>query len=215
MSPKKRSNKDLKRPKPVKAEFPIVLIVCEDGVSSPQYFSFLGRQYRISPKIRVCGEECGSAPIDVVKFTKSLVTKRKLEKGMPQFESKWCVFDTEGVQNMHQSLFEAIDMANSNHFSLAISNPCFEFWYLLHFNYTTKPAHDCTEMITFLEEKFPAYDKGDNEIFEVIFPKTEDAIRYARRISEEHFTGVDIENRNPSTEVYKLVEYLKSISNLP
>jgi hypothetical protein len=41
----------------------------------------------------------------------------------------WCVFDVDE----HPKLAEARDQANANGIQLAVSNPCFELWLLLHF----------------------------------------------------------------------------------
>ena len=41
----------------------------------------------------------------------------------------WCVFDVD----VHPYLREATALAKSNGIKLAISNPCIELWFLLHF----------------------------------------------------------------------------------
>ena len=43
-----------------------------------------------------------------------------------------CVFDVE-APNQHERLFEAIEMAHGNNIQVAVSNPCFELWLLLHY----------------------------------------------------------------------------------
>ncbi|MFF3852975.1 RloB family protein [Micromonospora sp. NPDC002575] len=44
----------------------------------------------------------------------------------------WCVFDVEWPQN-HPYLDEAVRLAARHGIRLAISNPCFELWLILHF----------------------------------------------------------------------------------
>jgi hypothetical protein len=41
----------------------------------------------------------------------------------------WCVFDCDE----HARLKPAIDQATALELSLAVSNPCFDLWFLLHF----------------------------------------------------------------------------------
>ncbi|MGH3940412.1 MAG: RloB family protein, partial [Pseudonocardiaceae bacterium] len=44
----------------------------------------------------------------------------------------WCVFDVEWPKN-HPNLKQAIQLARDHNIRLAISNPCFELWLILHF----------------------------------------------------------------------------------
>jgi hypothetical protein len=50
------------------------------------------------------------------------------------------VFDTEGIQNTvrQQSARRAISQASNLGFRHAVSNPSFEYWLLLHFEYCVK-----------------------------------------------------------------------------
>jgi hypothetical protein len=202
-----------RRGRPEKELKPTVLIVCEDRVSSPGYFKFLSKLYRIKTKVRICGEECGSTPLNIIDYAKRLNEKRMREKKSKAYECIWCVFDTEGIRNPHPFFREAINKAESNGFLLALSNPCFEYWYLLHFENTAKPGHHCDEIIRFLKKHYASYAKGDEDIFETIFENTDTAVTRARNYMENRFGDENPLDRNPSTEVYKLVEFLRSISH--
>ncbi len=46
-----------------------------------------------------------------------------------KYDSVWCVFDVDE----HPYLAEAQQQARDNGISVAVSNPCFELWALLHF----------------------------------------------------------------------------------
>lgn len=63
----------------------------------------------------------------------------------------WCAFDVEWPEN-HPQLREAVALATSNGIRVAISNPCFELWLILHFRNQTafmtndqarKTRHEC------------------------------------------------------------------------
>jgi hypothetical protein len=54
-----------------------------------------------------------------------------------EIDEIWCVFDVEWPTN-HPNLQEAIDLARGNSVRLAISNPCFEIWLVLHFREYTR-----------------------------------------------------------------------------
>ncbi len=49
-----------------------------------------------------------------------------------EIDEFWCVFDVEWPRN-HPGLKEAIEQARQNGIQLAVSNPCFELWLILHF----------------------------------------------------------------------------------
>jgi hypothetical protein len=49
-----------------------------------------------------------------------------------EIDEFWCVFDVEWPRN-HPGLKEAVQRARANDIYLAISNPCFEVWLILHF----------------------------------------------------------------------------------
>ena len=55
--------------------------------------------------------------------------ERRQAAGATQY---WCVFDVEAPRQ-HERLLEAVQMAQDNDIGVAVSNPCFELWLLLHF----------------------------------------------------------------------------------
>lgn len=91
------------------------------------------------------------------------------------------------------------------------SVPCFEFWLLLHFIYTTKPFDAspgnsiCSSVIEELKKYLPGYQKGDQNVFNKIQDKQDNAIGNASRVEQFHLTSG---TENPSTNVHSLVEYL-------
>jgi hypothetical protein len=94
------------------------------------------------------------------------------------------------------------------------SVPCFEFWLLLHFTYTTKPFDApagnsiCFRVIEELKNYLPAYQKGDQDIFNKIQDKLDNAITNARSVEQYHQTSG---TNNPSTLVHSMVEYLRNL----
>lgn len=48
-----------------------------------------------------------------------------------EIDEFWCVFDVEWPRN-HPGLKDAIERARQNNIRLAVSNPCFELWLILH-----------------------------------------------------------------------------------
>jgi hypothetical protein len=57
----------------------------------------------------------------------------------------WCVFDVEWPKN-HPNLAQALQLAKDHGIRLAVSNPCFELWLILHFeDQTAFPVTDAAE----------------------------------------------------------------------
>lgn len=96
-------------------------------------------------------------------------------------------------------------MADANGIDLAVSNPSFELWLLLHFaTCGMQHRHKIAEM---LEGYVPGYDKG------VSFNSYKDgylqAVARARRLAEEA-TSDGEPYRNPTTGVYRLTELIRT-----
>lgn len=84
--------------------------------------------------------------------------------------------------------------------NLAISNPCFEYWLLLHFESCRAPLLDYIDVARRLKKHLPDYDKAALQ-FRHFEAGVETAIANARSDT----TG-DEHTRNPSTGVWALVE---------
>ncbi|WP_209640993.1 RloB family protein [Kibdelosporangium banguiense] len=79
---------------------------------------------------------------------------------------------------------------------LAISNPCFELWLLLHFRDPCGPASACREIVSHLSKCLTGYDKTKLD-FACFADRVPAAIERARKID----LAV-----NPSTDVWRLVQ---------
>lgn len=88
---------------------------------------------------------------------------------------------------------------------LILSNPSFELWCLLHFEYTTACCN-AQEIINKLNKHIPKYDKI-KDYFSILESNTNTAIRNARRLEDDPPNTKYCE-KNPYTEVYKIIENL-------
>ncbi|MFB3789489.1 MAG: RloB family protein, partial [bacterium] len=139
-----------------------LLIVCEGSKTEPGYFKGLKNHWRLHPaQIVIVGPEEGNAPISIVEYAlarkKENLKDSKKQKDI-RFDEIWCVFDHEGIHE-HPSLVQAINKAQANHLKVALSIPSFEFWYLLHFEYTTHHFSCCDDLIDKLKIYLPNYEK--------------------------------------------------------
>jgi len=214
MSPRSRKRSSLNRRKPYKEPREVVLIVCEGEKTEPFYFEFLRVNYGLSNvQVEVLGKECGSAPKSVVD---AAIQKKKSWKSSTvkvKYNSVWCVMDTESPAS-NKGLANAVKRAYDKGLQVALSNPCFEYWYILHFEHTGAPLANCREAVKKLREHFPGYEKNDSTIVNVLFPKTSDAIENASKIIKERGWEENLISCNPSTHVYRVVEYLQRMAKL-
>ena len=148
---------------------------------------------------------------DPVKMVKDIInTMQQNDIRINEDGNKvYCLIDADINPIKNNQIREAIKLAKKNGIDIIISNPCFEDWYLCHFEYTTKNFTN-SEIISELN-KFIKYEKNI-DIFKNIQDNLDIAIVNAKKqCSYQNSLNRDIHNveSNPSTEVYKIVEYLK------
>jgi len=219
MKRRARSRKSLTRRPPSIKPRECVLIVCEGAKTEPLYFRALRRKLRLhTVEVEVEGEDCGSAPISVVNYAISLRDTRK--ESAPRspllvpYDAVWCVMDVE-APTPHQSLAAAIDKAGANGLKVALSNPMFEYWYLLHFERTSGLMQRNEDVIKRLREYCGRYKKNDPGFFEVVYPLTSTAIANSEAVLKEKHYGEDLRDCNPSTHVHRVVVHLQQIAQRP
>ena len=217
----KRAPRNPKRRKASASPNERVLIVCEGKKTEPNYFNSFWKSLQIPPllkvpaiSVEVVGQ--GATPITVVKeaVNRKKENRRQAEKnGDIEYEQVWCVFDVE-ILHKNKSLRPALDKAKANKISVALSNPCFEYWTLLHFERNGSSFDDCEAVISRLGKYIRNYKKSD-DVHSQIKDKTETAIENAKAIEKQHPSEDSRVKRNPSTEVYKLVKYLHDMAKKP
>ena len=208
VSRKQRKIDDYKRREAFKEPRKSILIVCEGEKTEPIYFNALKETLRlIMVDVEIVGE--GAAPITVVNSAIELreerkkIAKNSLTK--TAYEIIYCVIDVD----THETLDQTIDKARGNKIRVILSNPCFEYWYILHFRKTSAPFNTSHDAKSALRREHPAYNESDTTIFDVVYPKTSDAIKHSKEVlNEQHNDAEDLRDCNPSTHVHKIVEYL-------
>lgn len=207
---RERHKRSIQRRPPRVSPGESILIVCEGAKTEPTYFTGLRREWRLyTSQVEVVGEACGSAPISVVNHALELRKERtrQSEDGWsPKYDQVWCVFDREGVKE-HPSFKPAVNKANANALDVAVSCPCFELWYLLHFVYTTRPFAECSQVISMLANHLDNYKKN-KDVTRNLLPKLAEALKNAAHVRRDNLkTGREC----PSTDVDKLVDKLQSM----
>lgn len=210
--PKRRgySRRDLQRGAPRREPYDRVLIVCEGEKTEPHYFREVCDHYQLSTaNIEVMPGE-GNDPVSVVHTAR---IRQKDEKKLGEkFDRIFCVFD----RDEHTNYTQGCRLAEAAKFVCTVSNPCFEYWLLLHFADSRAPyartgsrtaAQNCERE---LKKELTDYAKGQKGLFRLLLPRLPDAKARAERIwADAQRTGEE----NPSTRVYRLVDSLQHIKD--
>ncbi|HBG75202.1 MAG: hypothetical protein A2X25_12870 [Chloroflexi bacterium GWB2_49_20] len=190
-----------------------ILIVCEGAETEPNYFESLRRYLKLSTvQIRI--KDRAGAPISVVDEAQNQIKKREQDirdgrTDILSFESVWCVFDVENPHH-NQTFDRAVFLADQNNYQLAVSNPAFEFWYILHFERTTRPFANGDELKEHLRHHIPRYQPA-LPVFDSLVASTQTAVQHANSILEKHPEG-ELRFPNPSTQVHLLVQEMIEMS---
>tara|TARA_B100001079_G_C16393257_1_gene507920 strand:+ start:717 stop:1364 length:648 start_codon:yes stop_codon:yes gene_type:complete len=211
---KPRSRKTITRAAPSREPYKKVLIVCEGEKTEPQYFENLIDHWELSSANVLVVGDCGSDPISIVKCAKKKFNQSK-KIGDP-FDNVFCVFDKDSHVNYKDALAMVKNASPTTTFESINSVPCFEYWLLLHFFYTTRPFVGSgnksagQEVLAELKPYFPEYQKGSREIYSQLIGRLTDAKTNADKSRKAAARdGTD----NPSTRVDKLVNYLENLKN--
>ena len=153
----------------------------------------------------------GTDPITLTRKAIDLRDSRKKDakKGFTiAYDEVWVVFDLEKTHDERRKLaVQAMAMKEAVGIQFAVSDPCFEFWLLLHDEFTTSPFPDCDAVIKRLEKHWPAYSKGMAPS-QPFLEKLPVAVTNAQRCREHHNTSGG--DGNPSTQIDVLAKSLNS-----
>ncbi|MCA1565144.1 MAG: RloB family protein [Acidobacteria bacterium] len=196
------SRRSLYRRQPSLDPRPRILVVCEGIVTEPQYFEAFKREEG-NRLVDVMIDNQGGVPKTLVEraaLLKKLAEREALREHDDnlKYDEVWCVFDVD----QHPKLADARQQARDNGIKLAVSNPCFELWLLIHF--TDQTAHiERKRAATALKKYIREYDK--HVPFEILRSGYMDAVRRAQLIESRCIE----EGGNPSTGVYLLTERIR------
>jgi hypothetical protein len=178
-------------------QIPIILIATEGKETEPQYFNIFKNRKNIN--VRILPTKKGkSSPIHVRKR----MMKEIKDKGIGEHDYAWLVIDRDKWEEEHLNQAYSWSISKNN-YGLAISNPKFEYWLLLHFENgndigTSKECHER------LKQYIPEYEKNniDQDLFSI------ERIEYAIRNAKIRNNPGEKWPLIVGTTVYKLVEIL-------
>lgn len=152
---------------------------------------------------------------DPVGIVKDLIKFIDNEIGREDDDKYYVVLDTDVNQDKQSQIDKAKKLAIDNGVEFITSTPTFEYWYRLHFGYTTKTYHSSEEVQNDIKDKIKGYTKSMNT-YPVLRDKTDIAIKNAKKVEKHHLDlgqALDNEKCNPYTAAYKVVEELIKRNN--
>lgn len=156
--------------------------------------------------------EHGMAPQTLVRRAcedtkKSRRSARK--HGSPDFDEIWCVFDVDNHPDIPHALFEA----RQRGVHVALSNPCFELWLVLH----------CEDQRAYVERHRIQQRASELDLLEgksgksivsaalkMLEENYEAAKRRAKELDELHKGNGSPPLSNPSTGLWRLVDRIRT-----
>ena len=172
---------------------PLILVVCASVRTESDYLRGL-RDHCGNPAVDIVLRKHGKAPTQAIEYARKFV-----ERDPRSFDEVWCVVDVDDFD-----IGRAAKAAKQAKVSLAVSNPCFELWLLLHHADCSSYCGGYADVVARLQKHLPEYDKARLN-FAHYRDHVEAAVERAKRLEP---SGQDF-GRNPSTNVWRLVERIR------
>jgi hypothetical protein len=214
MAPPRRNRppKSYRRSGPSRDAYEYLAIVCEGEKTEPYYFQELRADYGLSSANIQITPAPGTDPLSVVTYAEKLLIERS-------FDKVYCVFDRDQHDTYNAAIrrIDQLPEALAGRIVAVPSWPCFEFWLLLHFGYTTAPIVSTQNKssgdvaVSKLESNISGYKKGHKGVYESLKPRLKSAIKFAKQL-ERHNSATG--STNPATLVHTLVGHLTNLKLL-
>ncbi|GCC11523.1 hypothetical protein IPdc08_01578 [archaeon] len=115
-------------------------------------------------------------PLNIVKFAEERMYYR-WSIDFDEGDGVWCVFDVD--ENPSSVIKDTSEHASTKKINIALSNPSFEIWYLLHFKDVFSQITR-QEVISDLKDCIKGYKKN-KYVNHIVFPLTSKAIPRAEK----------------------------------
>jgi hypothetical protein len=204
MATRRTRAKDLKRRTANRPERKTILVFCEGEASEPDYINGLKRLSGVgdSTAINIEIDPGHGMPLTLVERAIARNTDDEVDE-------RWCVFDVEWPMN-HPHLKRALSRAAEHGIRVAVSNPCFELWLILH--YENQTAYLDTAAAVRMSRKLDGR-LGKRIDPSVYMERRQVAAERAARLGLRHAQNQSLfPDDNPSSTMYELLATIESRS---
>jgi hypothetical protein len=169
---------------------PTFFVFCE-GKTEEKYINFLKTQFRIP--IFIDSQIAGN------RINENYINNYKKSKTIHEKDKTFLVYDIDAPKMLEK-------LKTIKNTILLDSNPCFEIWFLLHFQEQNSEIN-CKDCNKLLLSKCDTYKKGkiSPNLSDFLKAKMQKAIHLSQKL-EIH--------KNPSTQIFKLINELENIKKI-
>lgn len=130
--------------------------------------------------------------------------RKEAKKGRGSaFHEYWCVFDVDE----HPKIPEALDLASANSINVALSSPCLELWFILHFQNQT--AYLDRREAQRRSKALLGCDKALTQAaLDLLVENYQFAKTRAKALEVKHIGDGSAQPWNPHSQVWKLVDQI-------
>jgi hypothetical protein len=121
------------------------------------------------------------------------------------YDQYWCVFDFD----IHPRVYETIRCAEQNGIEVAISNPCIELWFVLHF-YDHFAFIDSDDVQRRCRELLGCEKVLTPDALAALEARHEEAVKRAQALDVKHLGDGSPPLSNPSSSLWRLVEAIRT-----
>lgn len=201
MGQRRRQAKPLKRITESRPELRTIVVFCEGQNSEPDYIRGL---MKLPEVVGDTSLNLELHPEQGVPLTLVQMAAARLED--PEVDECWCLFDVEWPQN-HPKLKQARELARVKRVGLAISNPCFELWLILHHRSLTKFVDTATAERLSRELDGRSGKSIDAQVY---MPLRRQAARRSEALERRHLDNATLfPDDNPSSGMHHLLRAIE------
>ena len=206
MSKSGRSFSSKKRNKQSRKEKPMIIITAEGrNETEARYFS----NFRTADCPYIIKFHKAGHLTDPTKLAESIRKRWDAEEAdVRTGDMAFVVVDLDNKESKAEEI-QQLEAKNRVE-KFIVSNPCFEIWYLLHYEYSTRSYMNADAVIKELKKHYSGYEKT-SDMHPLLKDKMDEAIVRAERLenyhSAEEHQHPDV-NCNPYTDVHKLVKMI-------
>lgn len=197
-----RSRRKVRRPSP---DFRKRIVVFTEGARTEvSYLEYWARLNRRNVNVDISNQH--GVPWSLVNWASRRLREERRDGRRNDGKTEyWCVFDV----NSHPKIPDSIQMAKANGINVAVSNPCIELWFMLHFQDQT--AHIGRRDAQSRSQQLLAWHKKalPDEVLGRIAASYEEAKKRARLLDDKHKGDGRPPRSNPSSDVWRLVDRIR------
>jgi len=195
------------RRRPSSAAVLLDLLAFVEGLRTEDlYLTYWRRQYR--DRVRVEIDPFRGGPLQLVE--RAVEAKRSEARDARKRRGRahdqiWCVFD----RDEHPKFDKAVALAGRHGINLAMSNPCLELWFILHFeNQTAYLERDAAQHRA--EELLSCSKVLTDSALGALAENYDEARRRAIKLDEKHAGDGSPPASNPSSDMWRLIDVIRN-----